>query len=282
MAGAGPASSLVLGGIFIGLSLLARVPGQTVMPVEGVLFYLGYINILLGLFNIIPGFPLDGGRVFRSIIWGITKNLHRATTIAGNVGRFFGGAMILYGITNFFNISIGGVQGNFLNGIWFIFIGWFLISAADNAMREETMQMQLAGVHVRDVMDRSPECVSPSASVEYVVHSAFIQRGRRALPICSESGLLGIVTLADVKKLPQDRWANTPVQEIMTVKPLETVDEDDDMNSALKVLGQKDLNQIPVIGEGKLVGLLSRSDVIRFLQTHQELGIKPNRNPRTP
>jgi Zn-dependent protease/CBS domain-containing protein len=278
MAGAGPASSLVLGGIFLGISYLIRIPGQSVTPLEGVLFYLGYINILLGLFNIIPGFPLDGGRVFRSIIWGITKNLNKATVIAGNVGRFFGWVMILYGISNFFNISIGPIQGNFINGIWFIFIGWFLISAADSAMREQSMQRQLAGVHVRDVMDHSPECVSPAASVEYVVHSAFIERGRRALPVCNETGLLGIVTLADVKRLPQDRWANTPVQEIMTVKPLETVDQDEDMNSALRTLAKNDLNQIPVMGGGKLVGLLSRSDVIRFIQTRHELGIKPKQN----
>ncbi len=282
MAGAGPASSLVLGGIFIGLSYLARTPGQAVTPVEGVIFYLGYINILLGIFNIIPGFPLDGGRVFRSIIWGITKNLRKATVIAGNVGRIFGWAMILYGISNFFGISIGGIQGNFINGIWFIFIGWFLISAADSAMREQTLQQQLAGVHVKDVMDRTPECVSPNAPVESVVHGAFIQRGRRALPICDASGLLGIVTLADVKRLPQDRWANTPVKEIMTTEPLETVNENDDLNNALRSLGQRDLNQIPVMGNGKLVGLLSRSDIIRYLQMHQELGIKPNQNPRIP
>jgi Zn-dependent protease/CBS domain-containing protein len=282
MAGAGPASSLVLGGVFIGLSLAVGGPGSSTSPLKGVLFYLGYINISLGIFNIIPGFPLDGGRVFRSIIWGITKNLHKATTIAGNVGRFFGWAMILYGITNFFGISIGGLQGNFINGIWFVFIGWFLISAADSAMREESLQQQLAGVRVGDVMDRSPECVSPNASVEYAVHSAFIERGRRALPVCTESGLLGIVTLADVKRLPQDRWPNTPIKEIMTSHPLETVNEDDDMNSALRTLAQKDLNQIPVMDKGKLVGLLSRSDVIRYIQTHQELGLRPKQNPRAP
>jgi len=282
MAGVGPASSLVLGGILLGLSFAAGTPGQSASPIEGVLFYLGYINISLGVFNIIPGFPLDGGRVFRSIIWGITKNLHRATTVAGNVGRFFGWAMILYGITNFFGITIGGLQANFLNGIWLVFIGWFLISAADSAMREETLQQHLAGVRVKDVMDHSPECASPNASVQDVVHNAFIQRGRRALPICNESGLLGIVTLADVKRLPQDRWANTPVQAVMTSKPLETVDQDDDMNGALRTLAGKDLNQIPVMGGGKLVGLLSRSDVIRYMQARQELGIKPSQEPRKP
>jgi Zn-dependent protease len=280
MAGAGPASSLVLGGVFYGFARAVYSNGQHTAPLFAILYYTAYINILLAIFNIIPGFPLDGGRVFRSIIWGITKNLHKATIIAGNVGRVFGWAMVLFGITQFFGISVAGIQANFLNGIWFVFIGWFLTSAADSAMREQSLQQHLAGVHVRDVMDRSPECVSPNASVESVVHESFIQRGRRALPICNESGLLGIVTLADVKRLPQDRWANTPVQEIMTRSPLESVNQDDDLNGALRILAQKGLNQIPVMGDGHLVGLLSRANVIRYLQTRQELGIKQNQNPR--
>ena len=187
-----------------------------------------YINILLAIFNIIPGFPLDGGRVFRSIIWGITKSLHKATMIAGNVGRVFGWAMILFGIALLFRPEgIWIFAGGLISGIWLIFIGWFLTSAADNAMREQTMQEQLAGVRVKDVMDRSPECVSPNAPVAMVVHESFIHRGRRALPICDQrSGLMGIVTLVDVKRLPQDRWASTPVQEIMTRSPLESVNEE--------------------------------------------------------
>jgi Zn-dependent protease/CBS domain-containing protein len=278
MSAAGPASSLVLGGIFIAIASAVRSSGaQTDSPLFGTLYYIGYVNILLAVFNIIPGFPLDGGRVFRSIIWGITKSLRTATIIAGNVGRVFGWAMILFGVANFFSFNIGGFQGNFINGIWFIFIGWFLTSAADNAMREQTLQEQLAGIHVKDVMDRYPECVNPNAPVSGVVNESFIQRGRRALPICDQSGLLGIVTLADVKKLPQDRWASTPVREIMTNAPLESVSENDDLNGALRVLASKGLNQIPVMGEGHLVGLLSRSDVIRYLQTRQDLGLKPNR-----
>ncbi len=280
MAAAGPASSLVLGGIFLAVAAALRSSNQNDSPLFAVIYYMGYINILLAIFNIIPGVPLDGGRVFRSIIWGITKNLQKATTIAGNVGRAFGWAMIIFGVYLLFSTSVGIFQGGIFNGIWFIFIGWFLASAADNAMREMTLQQHLAGVHVKDVMDRSPECASPAASVESVVHDSFIQRGRRALPVCSESGLLGIVTLADVKKLPQDQWANTPVQSIMTRSPLLSVHQDDDLNEALKILAQNGLNQIPVTDGGRMVGLLSRADVLRYLQTKQELGIKQNQNPR--
>jgi Zn-dependent protease/CBS domain-containing protein len=280
MSAAGPASSLVLGGVFYGLAYFTYSSGQNNTSLFGVLYYMAYVNVLLAIFNIIPGFPLDGGRVFRSVIWGITKSLHTATVIAGNVGRAFGWAMILFGIFLLFegNNTVWIFQGGILNGIWFIFIGWFLTSAADSAIREQSLQEHLAGVRVRDVMERSPECISPAASVESVVHESFIQRGRRALPVCNEGGLLGIVTLVDVKRLPQEEWANTPVQAIMTRVPLEAVDQDDDLNNALKTLAQKDLNQIPVMGAGKLVGLLSRADVIRYLQTRKELGIKPRQN----
>jgi Zn-dependent protease len=274
MAGAGPLSSLILGGILYGVYFALTASGQQNTPIEVVVDYLANINIILAIFNIIPAFPLDGGRVLRAVIWGATRNLRKATMIAGNIGRFFGWLVILFGIAQFFGINIGGMQGNILNGIWLIFIGWFLVSAADHSMRELTMQQQLAGIRVKDVMDRSPECASPAISVESVVQEAFIQRGRRALPVCNESGLLGIVTLADVKRVPQERWPNTPVQEIMTRSPLLSVKEDDDLNDALKVLAQNGLNQIPVIGNGHLVGLLSRADVLRYLQTRQELGIK--------
>jgi CBS domain-containing protein len=186
--------------------------------------------------------------------------------------------MILYGVTNLLGITIGGIQSSFINGIWLILIGWFLTNAADNAMREQSLQEQLAGVRVRDVMDRNPECVSPGASVESIVYGSFIQKGVRALPVCNERGLMGIVTLSDVKKLPQELWENTPVQQIMTISPLESVEQNDYLSGALSILASRGLNQIPVLDEGKLVGLLSRADVIRYLQSRQELGIRPGQD----
>lgn len=274
IAAAGPASSLALGAVVYGVYYALGVSGYEGTPLIAVVFYLAYINIILAIFNIIPAFPLDGGRVLRSIIWGATKSLRTATLIAGNIGRAFGWALILFGVALLFSQQIWIFGGGLFNGIWLIFIGWFLASAADSSMRDLSLQQQLSGVLVRDVMDRTPECVSPAAPVENIVHEAFIQRGRRALPVCNESGLLGIVTLADVKRIPQDRWMITPVQEIMTRSPLLSVSEHDDLNGALKVLAQNGLNQIPVMGDGHLVGLLSRADVLRFLQTRQELGIK--------
>ncbi len=274
MAGAGPLSSLILGGIFIGGAFLLDSFNRFAEPLVGTIYYIGVINIYLAVFNIFPGFPLDGGRVLRSIIWGITRSLHKATMIAGNIGRLFGWAMILLGIALVFGKDIWIFSGGLVSGIWMVFIGWFLASAADNAMREQSLRQQLAGVKVKDVMDRSPECVSPAVSIESVVHDSFILRGRRALPVCTEKGLVGIVTLADVKRLPQDVWSNTPVQEIMTRSPLLAVDQEEDLNMALQILAKNGLNQIPVLKTSQLVGLLSRADVIRYIQTRQELGMK--------
>ncbi len=279
VSGAGPASSLVLGGIFIGISSALVFSTGEVTPLAGVLNIIGVINIYLAVFNILPGFPLDGGRVLRSIVWGATGNLQKATTVAGNVGRVIGIAMIIVGVLLFFNINIWVLQGGFISGIWLVFIGWFLTSAADNAMREMGLQQSLAGVRVRDVMARTPECINPFASVESVVHERFIQHGKRALPVCTESGMLGIVTLADVKRLPRARWAITPIQDIMTRSPLKAVDQEDDLNDALRVLTREGLNQIPVMEKGHLVGLLSRADVLRYLHTSQELGLRQD-NPR--
>jgi predicted transcriptional regulator len=274
MSAAGPVSSVVLGFIFIGLNWLLKTYAQVPAPVQVTIYYIGYINILLAVFNIIPGFPLDGGRVLRSIIWGITKSLNKATMIAGNVGRLFGWAMILLGIALVFGQNIWIFQGGVVNGIWLVFIGWFLASAADNAMREQSLQQQLAGIKVKDVMDRTPECTSPAASVESIVHDSFIQNGRRSLPVCNEKGLIGIVTLADVKKLSKELWPLTAVQSIMTPSPLLSVNQEEDLNIALQVLAKNGLNQIPVMNGGAFAGLLSRSDVLRYLQTRQELGLR--------
>jgi Zn-dependent protease/CBS domain-containing protein len=274
MAAAGPLCSLVLGGLLWLIAGLAARPANVNGPLIATMLFMAYTNLILAAFNIIPGFPLDGGRVFRSIIWGATKSLHKATLIAGNVGRAFGWLLILFGIGQVFGIKIWIFQGGLINGIWPILIGWFLANAADNAMREQSLRENLSGKMVKDVMNRNPECISPAVSIDSVVNDAFIRRGLRSLPVCNENGLLGIMTLGDAKKVPQEEWLNTPIKQVMTPAPLITVKENDDLNEALQLLSQKDLNQVAVISDGKFVGLLSRSDIIRYLYTRQELGIK--------
>lgn len=258
----GPLTSLVLAGIFWGLSHLVE---NRQSPPAALFSYLALINVILGVFNILPGFPLDGGRVLRSIIWGYTGDLAKSTNIAAIVGRFVGWALIAFGLYQL-------LTGNFLGGLWIAFIGWFLNSAADASRREVTLRQQLAGVRVKDVMNVSQKSVSPKTSVEEVVWGIFQNEHGRAVPVCDNKRLVGIVTITDVRKLPRERWAETPVEAIMTRQPLYTVSPEDDLNLAMKLIAQHDINQVLVTHEGQCAGLLTRADIIRHLQLRQELG----------
>jgi Zn-dependent protease/CBS domain-containing protein len=267
MAFVGPLTSLVLSGILYLVFLV--YPAQNSLP--GVtIFYLAYINLSLGLFNLIPGFPLDGGRVLRSIIWGATHNLVTATNIASAIGQIVGGIFIGIGILLAFS-------NNLLNGLWIAFIGWFLYSAAESSRRELTMREALRGVHVKDVMDPSPACTSPETPVNDVVQQVFFRAGYRAAPVCVSDKLEGIVTITDVKKIRQDEWATTPVSRIMTRDPIYQVKAEDDLGEAVKILGAHDLNQLIVMDNGHLAGMLNRAHVIRYLQLKQELATQPKR-----
>jgi Zn-dependent protease/predicted transcriptional regulator len=277
MAVAGPLTSLIIGGILWAVSLSLGVGGNPFSlffgsvsrygPGTAFVYYLGSINILLGIFNLIPGFPLDGGRVLRAGIWRKTGNVVRATNIAATTGQVFGWLFIAYGVYQL-------LAGAFLGGLWIAFIGWFLNSAAESSRREATLSYQLRGIKVKDVMNPTPECVAPSASVESVVNENFIQHGRRAVPVCRDGALAGIVTLPDVKKLPSEKWRQTEVEVIMTSTPLHTVGKDDDLSVAMKLLAQYGLNQVPVVEGERLIGLLNRADIIGYLQLTQELGMK--------
>jgi Zn-dependent protease/CBS domain-containing protein len=279
MAVVGPLTSLILGGIMwgIGISLGMRgnpfllfvggYPQQT-GPSTAMLYYLSSINIILGLFNLIPGFPLDGGRVLRSIIWGATKSLTRATNVATALGRYFGWALIVYGVAIIF------ISGN-LGGILYAFIGWFLASAADSSRREVILREHLIGVKVKEVMNASPMTVQSSMTVDELVHKAFLQCHCRAAPVSYDSGVVGIVTLDDVKKIHKDRWTYTPVEAIMTREPIYSVSPEDDLNAAMQLLTRHDLNQLLVLQNGKLAGLITRSDILQHLQMSQELGVRP-------
>ena len=262
MAIVGPLTSLVLAGVFWGVFQLIQ---KQESPAAAMLYYLALVNAILGVFNLLPGFPLDGGRVLRSILWGVSGNLTRATNIAATVGRIFGWGLIGFGVFQLFT-------GNFLGGLWIAFIGWFLSSAADASRRGVTLREHLSGTTVKEVMDASVETISPETSVEEMAQNVFRRHHRRAVPVTRDSRLLGIVTVTDVRGLPQARWAQTPVEEIMTRSPLYSVAPDDDLNSAMRLVAQHDVNQLLVVDKGQLVGMLSRSDIIRHLHLSQELG----------
>ncbi|MSQ40460.1 MAG: CBS domain-containing protein [Dehalococcoidia bacterium] len=233
--------------------------------------YLALINALLAAFNMLPGFPLDGGRVLRSILWATMGSLVRATNIAAGAGQLCAWLLMGWG---FFQVV---VQGNLFGGLWIALIGWFLNSAADASRREVRVRGQFQGVRVQEVMDPSLDTVTPETSVAALVEVWFLQRGRCAMPVFQEDHLVGIVTLTDVKGAPQQRWAQAQVAEIMTRPPLYSVRPEDDVATALQLLAEHDINQVLVLQGEKLVGLLTRAHLIRYIQFAQELGVRPGR-----
>ena len=260
----GPLASLALAGIFWGLVQLVE---DQQSPPGGMLTYLALVNAILAAFNLLPGFPLDGGRVLRSIIWDRTGSLVKATNIAATVGRFMGWALIAFGLFQIF-------AGNFIGGIWLAFIGWFLSSSADASRREITLREQLSGVRVRELMTTNPTGISPDTTVAELVSNVFRKQHGRAVPVCQNDQVLGIVTVTDVKELPQEKWGETEVREIMTREPLYSVTPEDDLDTALRLITKHDINQLVVTQGGRCAGLLSRAEILSHLQLSQELGLK--------
>jgi Zn-dependent protease/CBS domain-containing protein len=276
MAIVGPLTSAVLGGVFWGLAMALTGQGLSLLDLingskqpgalEAVLGYLGWINLSLAVFNLLPGFPLDGGRVLRSIIWASTKSLQKATSAAGFVGGVFGWLFIAFGLYQV-------LGGNWLGGIWIAFIGWFLNSAASASRRDITLREHLSGIKVKDVMNNNPGSISPETSVEEIVNNIFQRLHGRAVPVCANDRLQGIVTIDDVKKVPRDKWTATRADRIMTRQPLYTVTPEDGVIEAFKLIGQHSINQVLVTQDGKCLGMLSRADIFTHLQLSQDLGM---------
>ena len=267
MAIVGPVTSLVLAAALWGLSYL---PADKTTAVAAVLSYMAIVNLYIGVFNLLPGFPMDGGRILRSIIWGSTGSLSKATDIAGRVGQFFGWAFIGVGV--FFMISI-----SFFNGLWIAFIGWFLNSSADASRKEIALRERLSHVKVKEMMNPKVATITPETTVEEMVTNIFRKQHGRAVPVCRSNMLLGIATITDIKKVLQDKWRDTPVKQIMTSEPLYTVTPEDNLNTALKLIASHDINQVLINDGGNCGGMLSRADIIRLIQVHSELGIKDSK-----
>jgi len=229
-----------------------------------ILFYLGVANVILVVFNLIPGFPLDGGRVFRAIVWGITGSLERATKIAATVGVIIGYLFIVAGI---FYVFVAPIQG-----IWLIAIGWFLQSAAEQSYRQMRLERAFSGVRVGSIMDPNPVVVRPEVTLDDLVDRYVLARNVRGLPVVDNGQLIGIVTLTDLREVPREDWGHITVRERMTPRQeLITLGPDSELTDALRALSAKDIHQIPIIEGDTLVGLLTRSAVIRYMQLRDEL-----------
>lgn len=259
---AGPIVSFLLSGMFYILQLTT----QNFTPAFAVFEYLAYINLLLALFNLIPGFPLDGGRVLRAIVWGVTHNLHRATYIAAMVGRFFG----------FFFIFIGFLQiftGNVGSGIWVAFIGWFLESAAMSQLQQQILEEHLSGHLVSEAMTNDYAIVPDDTTIQEVVDNHFLGIGRRSLIVKKDDQFVGILTMHRIKEIPNDKWENTYVTEVMIpLSDIQKVNPNTLLWDALKMMDKNGVNQLPVMEGNKLAGLLSRESIITFLSLQGYLG----------
>ena len=262
---AGPLASIAIG-IISGIAWWFI--HEISLPLASIFRYLGIINIALAVFNLIPGFPLDGGRILRATIWGFTKNLKLATRIASFSGKLLSFLLIIWGIKLIFS-------GLILNGIWMIFIGWFLYNAATSSYRHLLIKDALREVKVEDLMITNFDTVPPDLSIQKLVDE-FILRHRDRGFLVIEGGLVqGIVCLDDIKKMPRERWANTTIREIMITKnQLEKVSPGDDAGVALSKLTAKNIHQIPVVQENRVKGILRRNDILNYLQLHSDLVVK--------
>ncbi len=257
---AGPITSFALAIFF---SLLQPVV-STFAPVLALAKYLAYINGTLGLFNLIPGFPLDGGRVFRAVVWGITKSLNRATLIAANLGRFIAYLFIIFGVWQMFS-------GNFGNGLWIAFIGWFLESAASSQIRQQTIHDLLEGHHVADAMRRDYTAVLPGTTLEQLVNQHILGNGQRSLVVKQDDRVTGLVTLHNVKAIPASDWSTTTAAQVMIpVTKMKCTWPGAELTDALGEMDRDGVNQLPVMDGYQILGVLGRDDVISFLRTLSE------------
>jgi Zn-dependent protease len=261
----GPLTSLVIGVVCFLLQVPLRGSNS---PLEGILYYLAVTNILLGIFNLIPGFPLDGGRVLRSIIWRLTGNQHQATHIASMTGQVIAYLFILLGIWLFF-------VGDILDGIWLGFIGWFLLSAAQTANAQGMLRSVLHGVRVGEIMSPEPVTVPDNISLQQLVDAYFLPGGLRYALVMQDDHLVGLITLSDIRHIPHERWGQVPVGTAM--KPLarlHVASPQQSLSDVLPFLASRGVNQLPVVENGALVGILSRDAIVGYLDVRQSLSIK--------
>jgi Zn-dependent protease len=261
IAAAGPLVSFALAALFAIVSTLGGVSLLGVMA-----GWLAGVNLSLALFNLIPGYPLDGGRLLKAFVWWRTGDQHRATRIAATGGRWVGWGFIGFGA---FEILLGA----FFNGLWLIIIGWFLKNAADQTFTMSRVQQTLAGLRVSDVMSRGWSLVNGLTPLQEIIDQYAMRTGERAFVIRDEDRLAGILTLNDLVRVPRNVWRYTVARQVMT--PWERVlrvQPDTDLMAALRTMDEARVQQIPVEQNEEIVGMLTREAALRHLQMRMRFG----------
>jgi Zn-dependent protease len=268
MAIAGPAASFVLGLLFLGLVRATGWSagfGEPTSPVAAGFLWLGYINIALAIFNMIPGFPMDGGRVLRAIAWRMTGDIVRATKIAAGIGQFIAAAFIVIGFFRFF-------AGAGLGGLWIAFIGWFLGEAAAASSSQIETTTALSQLRVRDLTSRDCASIEGGMNLRIFAEEYLGRTGQRCCIVRENGAVVGLITPYELKNVPRERWPFTtvaqtmrPINQIRAAAPDMTVDQ------ALQWMIRENLNELPVIENGRLEGVISRARILEYLQTQAEL-----------
>ncbi|MBE3088702.1 MAG: site-2 protease family protein [Actinobacteria bacterium] len=263
MAIAGPAASFVVAAIFGVIWFFTKNIALVREPVG----YLAIINIVLGVFSILPGYPLDGGRILRSIIWKTTGNLERATFIASTAGRVIGFVIIAAGI--FFILT-----GNFLNGIWLAFIGWFIQSSAQMGYRQLIFETSIKGIKVRDIMNENIVNVTKDITIQDLVDDYFMKYRFGRFPVIEDEKtqrFIGVISLHDIKGVSKEEWPEVKIGDIVkSVSESEKVDMSMEISDAIKKMGKNDLGHLVVMSGDKLRGIITKSDVMRFIRIRSE------------
>jgi Zn-dependent protease/CBS domain-containing protein len=282
MAIVGPITSLALGTLFFFLGGLAM--GRTTLdrndplatlaalnPVATVLFWLGPVNFMLALFNLVPGFPLDGGRVLRAALWGATGDLYRATRWAARVGQAFAWLFIACGFAMILGLRVPFFGTGVLGGLWIALIGWLLNNAAIQSYRQLLVRRSLENVPVSRVMRSDIATVAPSTAVASLIDDYIMASDQRAFPVVEAGDLVGLVCLEDARRVPPAERRARSVREIMTpVRDLVTVAPDAASAEALNMLSRRGVNQLPVVKHGEVRGLVRREDILKWLALHEE------------
>jgi Zn-dependent protease/CBS domain-containing protein len=257
---AGPVSSYILSGAFHILTLL--FPEREMLG--ALARWLADINFWLATFNLVPGFPLDGGRILRAVAWDITKDFGRASRIAASSGRWIAYAMILIGIWQ-------ALSGEIVGGIWLAFIGWFLLTAAQASYAQVAVRDVLEGMRAADVMSNEVPVVPRSITLEDYVQE-LLRTGRRCHLVVDDGRLVGMMTVHNVSKVPREDWAVTSVQgAMMPLADIHHTSPEEPLIGVLERMQVDDVNQMPVVSEGRIVGLITRDSILRMIQTRMEL-----------
>ncbi|MEM3708653.1 MAG: site-2 protease family protein [Nitrososphaerales archaeon] len=267
MAFAGPASSFLLSFIF-GLAWLLALQLNLPPIITAPLNYGWLINALLGAFNLIPAFPMDGGRILRAAIWKLKKDLIVATRIASNAGGAIAYLFIFFGL---FLILFGGL----ILGFWFILIGWFIKSGAEASLNQTIISQALSDVKISDIMTKEVHVISPNEFISDAVENYFYKYKHGGFPVAEDGNLLGMITIQDIRKVNKERWKELQVKDVMTSsEKLIKSQPEEPVASAFIKLSNHNIGRLPVVKDGKLVGIITRSDIIRAVRVKTELAGK--------